>query len=86
MYGYTAARAVLAALDKASSTSVPPERDAVRDALRETDLLLPLERLRFDEHGDPRGYQVGIFQIQNGRHVLLYPREKAAGKMIAPKS
>jgi branched-chain amino acid transport system substrate-binding protein len=86
MYGYTAARAVLAALEKASRMSVPPERDAVRDALRGTDLLLPLEHLRFDEHGNPQHYEVGIFQIQNGRHVLLYPREKAAGKMIAPKS
>ena len=86
MYGYAAARAVLAALEKASGTSFPPQRDAVRDALRGTDLLLPLERLRFDEHGDPRRYEVGIFQIQNGRHVLLYPREKAGGKIIAPKS
>jgi branched-chain amino acid transport system substrate-binding protein len=86
MYGYAAARAVLAALEKASRKSAPPERDAVRDALRETDLLLPLERLRFDEHGDPRSYEVGIFQIQNGRHVLLYPLEKAAGRIIAPRS
>jgi len=85
MYGYTAARAVLAALEKASVGSVPPEPAAVRDALRGTDLLLPLERLQFDEHGDPRRYEVGIFQIQNGRHVLLYPREKAAGKAIPPK-
>ena len=85
MYGYTAARAVLAALEKASRASVPPERDAVRDALRQTDLLLPLERLQFDEHGNPRHYEVGIFQIQNGRHVLLYPRDRAAGNVIAPK-
>ncbi len=85
MYGYTAARAVLAAFEKASRASAVPERDAVRDALRETDLLLPLERLQFDEHGNPQHYQVGIFQIQNGRHVLLYPPAKAAGKMIAPK-
>jgi branched-chain amino acid transport system substrate-binding protein len=86
MYGYAAARAVLAALEKASTASFPPERSAVRDALRGTDILLPLERLQFDEHGNPRRYEVGIFQIQNGRHVLLYPRERAAGKMIAPKS
>jgi branched-chain amino acid transport system substrate-binding protein len=85
MYGYTATRAVLAALEKAFRASVPPERDAIRDALRETDLLLPLERLRFDEHGNPLHYEVGIFQIQNGRHVLLYPREKAAGTILVPK-
>ncbi|MGZ6987988.1 MAG: hypothetical protein ACXVH0_03405, partial [Thermoanaerobaculia bacterium] len=85
MYGYTAARAVLAALEKASRTSVPPERDAVRDALRGTDLLLPLEQLRFDEHGNPQRYEVGIFQIQSGRHVLLFPREKATGKILVPQ-
>jgi branched-chain amino acid transport system substrate-binding protein len=86
MYGYTAARAVLAGLEKASRKSGPLERDAVRDALRATDLLLPLEHLQFDEDGNPQRYEVGIFQIQNGRHVLLYPREKAGGTAIAPKS
>jgi branched-chain amino acid transport system substrate-binding protein len=84
MYGYTATRAVLAALTKASGRSVPPLRDAVRDALAGTDLLLPLERLRFDEHGDPLHYEVGIFQIQNGRHILLYPRDRSTGKVIMP--
>jgi branched-chain amino acid transport system substrate-binding protein len=82
MYGYTAMRAVLAALEHAARRSGPSGRDAVRDALRQTDLLLPLERLKFDEHGDPLFYEVGIFQIQNGRHVLLYPREKATGRIV----
>lgn len=85
MYGYTATRAVLAALTKASGRSFPPERDSIRDALAGTDLLLPLERLRFDEHGDPLHYEVGIFQIQNGRHVLLYPGDRSTGKVIRPK-
>jgi len=66
MYGYTATRAVLAALEKASDRSFAPEREAVRDALAKTDLKLPLEHLRFDEHGDPLHYEVGIFQIQKG--------------------
>lgn len=42
-------------------------------------------RSTFDEHGDPLHYEVGIFQIQNGRHVLLYPRDRATGKVIRPK-
>jgi branched-chain amino acid transport system substrate-binding protein len=84
MYGYTATRAVLAALEEASRGSLPPLRDAVADALRKTDLLLPLERLRFDEHGDPRHYEVAIFQIQSGRHVLLFPRQKATGEILVP--
>ncbi len=86
MYGYTATRAVLAALAKASSPSAPLEAaDAVRAALSQTDLKLPLEHLRFDAHGDPLHYEVGIFQIQKGRHVLLYPRDRATGKLIGPK-
>jgi branched-chain amino acid transport system substrate-binding protein len=85
MYGYAATRAVLAALEQASRRSIPPERDAIRDALRGTDLKLPLEHLQFDEHGDPRRFEVGIFQVQNGRHVLLYPRDRATGKVIRPK-
>ncbi len=85
IYGYSATRAVLSALEKAARRQVPPERDAVRDALRETDLLLPLQRLKFDEHGDPLFYEVGIFQIQGGRHVLLFPRDKATGELIRPQ-
>jgi branched-chain amino acid transport system substrate-binding protein len=84
MYGYTAARAVLAALARASSSTTPPAPDAVRAALTATDLKLPLEHLRFDEHGDPLFYEVGIFQIQGGRHVLVYPLDRATGKVIPP--
>jgi branched-chain amino acid transport system substrate-binding protein len=84
MYGYTAARAVLGALARASANSKPPSPDSVRAALAATDLKLPLEHLRFDEHGDPLSYEVGIFQIQNGRHVLLYPLDRATGKVIPP--
>ncbi len=86
MYGYAAARAVLAALEKASGKSAPPEREAVRAALAKTDLKLPLEHLQFDEHGDPLRYEVGVFQIQKGLHVLLYPPDRATGKILPPKS
>ncbi len=85
MYGYAAARAVLAALEKAARRFIPPERETVRGHLAETDLKLPLQHLRFDEHGDPLHYEVGIFQIQNGRHILVYPRDRATGKIIGPK-
>lgn len=84
MHGYTAARAVLDALARSTKGNALPSRDAVRDALRSTDLKLPLERLRFDEHGDPLHYQIGIFQIQQGKHVLLYPRDRATGTLIYP--
>jgi branched-chain amino acid transport system substrate-binding protein len=84
MYGYTAMRAAVAALETAARPGAPPEREAVRDALRKTDILLPLERLKFDERGDPMFYEVGIFQIQNSRHVLLYPADRATGRIVGP--
>jgi branched-chain amino acid transport system substrate-binding protein len=84
MHGYASARAVLAALSKETKGSGAPGRDAVRNALRSTDLKLPLERLQFDERGEPKNYQIGIFQIQQGKHVLVYPRDRATGTLIYP--
>jgi len=84
MHGYAAARAVLDALARSTKGSALPSRDTVRDALRSTDLKLPLERLQFDERGDPLHYQIGIFQIQQGKHILLYPRDRATGTLIFP--
>jgi branched-chain amino acid transport system substrate-binding protein len=84
MHGYTAARAVLGALAKSGSGSGVPGRDAVRDALRSTDLKLPLEHLQFDDHGDPLHYEIGLFQIQQGKHVVVWPKDHATGKLIYP--
>jgi hypothetical protein len=71
--------------DDGSRPDEATEADAVRAALSQTDLKLPLEHLRFEAHGDPLHYEVGVFQIQKGRHVLLYPRDRATGKLIGPK-
>lgn len=84
MHGYTAARAVLDAMERTIKGNAAPSRDGVRDALRSTDLRLPLEHLQFDERGDPRNYQIGIFQIQQGKHVLIYPRDRATGALMYP--
>ncbi len=85
MHGYAAGRAVLAALARgATQKGGVPSRVAVRDALRATDLQLPLGHLQFDATGDPLHYEIGIFQIQQGRHVLVYPRDRATGTLIFP--
>lgn len=84
MHGYAAARAVLEALKKTATGTGAPSRDAVRDALRSIDIQVPLGRLQFDERGDPLHYQIGIFQIQQGKHVLVYPRNRATGGVIYP--
>ncbi len=84
MHGYAAARAVLSALAKSAGGSGVPSRDAVRDALRSTDLRLPLEHLQFDDHGDPLHYEIGLFQIQQGKHIVVWPKQRATGNLIYP--
>ncbi|HAA03270.1 MAG TPA: branched-chain amino acid ABC transporter substrate-binding protein, partial [Syntrophobacteraceae bacterium] len=57
---------------------------AVRDQLAQLDLNLPMERLQFDPHGDPRYYRQVVVQIQHGRMVAVYPPERATGQMVLP--
>ncbi len=79
MHGYAAARALLAALEVAArSGDKPLSGDAVRDALAAVDVQTPLGRVKFDAKGEPLFYERVIVQIQQGRHVVVYPRERAA--------
>ncbi len=84
MHGYAAARAVLEAMRYALETSGNITAERIREALTRTDLTLPLERLRFDPRGDPRDYRRVIIQIQRGRHVVVYPPERATGSLFYP--
>jgi hypothetical protein len=45
------------------------------------DMTLPLGRVAFDEHGDPKYYQHVVVQIQNQRMVVVYPPARATGKV-----
>ena len=78
MHGYAAARALLAALEAAAKSGKAPTGDAVRDALAAVDIETPLGRVKFDDKGEPLFYERVIVQIQQGRHVVVYPRERAA--------
>ncbi len=81
MHGYTSARALLAAIDKVLKDGAPPTGPNVSRALAQLDLRLPMERLAFDEHGDPRYYHHVIVQIQKQRLVVVYPPERATGQV-----
>ncbi len=81
MHGYTSARALLAALEKVLKQGAPLTGPNVSRALAQLDLQLPMERLAFDEHGDPRYYQQVIVQIQKQRLVVVYPPERATGQV-----
>jgi len=77
MHGYAAARALLAALEGLARRGMPISGESARDALAAVDLETPLGRVKFDERGEPLFYERVIVQIQGGRHVVVYPRERA---------
>ncbi|MHB8066941.1 MAG: ABC transporter substrate-binding protein [Desulfobaccales bacterium] len=81
MHGYTSARALLAAIGHVLQGGGKLTGAAVSQALSRLDLQLPMERLAFDEHGDPRHYQQVIVQIQKQRLVVVYPPERATGRV-----
>lgn len=84
MHGYVAARVVIDALRRLSGEGKALSGTEIRDSLRRTDLLLPMERVKFDPTGEPLHYSRFVFQIVNGRHVTIYPPEVAASKIIFP--
>ncbi len=77
MHGYAAARALLAAIESVVGAGREPTGESVRDALARVDVDTPLGRVKFDAAGDPLFYERVIVQIQNGKHVVVYPRERA---------
>jgi branched-chain amino acid transport system substrate-binding protein len=84
MHGYAAARALLAAIESVVAAGREPTGEAVRDALARVDVETPLGRVKFDATGEPLFYERVIVQIQNGRHVVVYPRERATAAARYP--
>ncbi len=81
MHGYTSARALLASMERVLQKQGTLTGTAVSQELRELDLTLPMERLAFDQYGDPRHYRQVVVQIQDGKMVVVYPPERATGEV-----
>jgi branched-chain amino acid transport system substrate-binding protein len=81
MHGYTSAKAMLAAMEAALKGKSGLTGEAVSQALAGLDITMPMGRLAFDEHGDPLYYQHVVVQIQNQKMVVVYPPERATGKV-----
>jgi branched-chain amino acid transport system substrate-binding protein len=81
MHGYTSAKAMLAAMAAVLQGQQELSGEAVSKALSGLDLTLPMGRLAFDEHGDPRYYENVVVQIQDRKMVVVYPPERATGKV-----
>jgi branched-chain amino acid transport system substrate-binding protein len=81
MHGYTSARAMLQAMDNVLSKGRELTGDLIVAELKSLDMMLPMEHLKFDKNGDPVNYQQVVVQIQEGRMVVVYPPDRATGKV-----
>ena len=84
MHGYAAAQVLLSALQAVARSGRPITGAGLRDALAAAELMTPLGRVKFDDKGDPLHYERVIVQIQNGRHVVVYPRDRATAPVQFP--
>jgi branched-chain amino acid transport system substrate-binding protein len=84
MHGYAAARTLVRALESVAASGKPIAGEALRDALARVDVETPLGRVKFDENGDPLFYERVVIQIQGGRHVVVYPKERATTPVRYP--
>lgn len=75
MHGYAAARAVIGALEALGGGAITGER--LRQALASVDVETPMGRIKFDDQGEPVAYERVVLQIQDGRHVVVYPPDRA---------
>ncbi|MGQ9689386.1 MAG: ABC transporter substrate-binding protein [Desulfobaccales bacterium] len=81
MHGYTSARAMLAALETVLARKTFLNGTNLKEALAALDLNLPMGRLAFDEHGDPRYYEHVVVQVQKQKMVTVYPPGRAAAQV-----
>ncbi|MFQ5897868.1 MAG: ABC transporter substrate-binding protein [Candidatus Methylomirabilia bacterium] len=84
MHGYAAAKTLLHAMESVMVSGKPLTGETLRDALASADVKTPLGRVKFDERGDPLFYERVVIQIQGGRHVVVYPKERATATVRYP--
>ena len=81
IYGYESIMVIADALERAGTT----DHEALRDALAATNMtehLLPQEEILFDQAGENINSAGVLIQIQDGKQVIVYPKEYAEGEII----
>ena len=84
IYGYESIMVIADALKRAGTT----DHEKLRDALAETNItdhLLPQGEIVFDEAGENINSAGVLIQIQNGKQVIVFPKEYAEGEIILKK-
>jgi branched-chain amino acid transport system substrate-binding protein len=84
MLGYLAAKFMLEAVRQGGGASGAYSPEKTRKFLRAMDVMSPMGRVAFDEKGDPKYFVAVLFQTQKGKQVVIYPKDRATGKVIYP--
>ncbi len=84
MHGYAAAKTLLKALENVAVSGKPLTGEALRGALARVNVETPLGRVEFDQNGDPLFYERVVVQIQGGKHLVVYPTERATAPVRYP--
>ena len=79
-WGYTDIRVIADALERAGST----EPEAIRNALRNTDMEAPCGPIRFGEDGQNNEIKGIVLQWLKGKPKVIWPKERATAKIICP--
>lgn len=82
--GYVQTQILLNALKKAVESGSPTP-EAVRDALATSQGETLVSAYRFDEKGDNVLYRTVVSQVQKGRGVPVWPKERAYGRWVYPQ-
>ena len=61
------------------------DKEAVREALTKTDLMTFYGHIKFDETGKNTAKPMALYQIQNGKFVVVAPTKFAAAKAKIPR-
>jgi branched-chain amino acid transport system substrate-binding protein len=84
MHGYAAARTLLKSIESVAASGKAFTGETLREALARADVQTPLGRVKFDDGGDPLFYERVVVQIQGGRLVVVYPKERATATARYP--
>jgi branched-chain amino acid transport system substrate-binding protein len=83
MLGYLSTQYMLESIAKgAGGGAYDPAK--TRQALRAMDVQSLIGRVAFDEKGDPKYFSAVLFQTIGGKQVVVYPKDRAAGKATYP--
>jgi len=83
LYGYTAGQVIADALERAAST----DKEKIREALAQTNItehILPHGPIQFGADGENINAAAVMTQIQDGKHVVVFPKEYAEADLIFP--